>query len=70
MKIYFAGKEYKGVSERKKYLLGLRCRLVSFYNYEVLRYFNEIFKNNSKNSKEIIYNKNKKTKLKEEKDEI
>ena len=46
MKIYLAGKEYKGVLERRKYLLGVRYRLASFYNLEINRMLEELINEN------------------------
>jgi len=46
MKIYLAGKEYKGVGEREKFELGLRYRLSSFYELEFLRLLKELIDEN------------------------
>jgi len=42
MKIYFACKEYKGVLEKDKYLLGARNRLASLYLLEMLTLLKEL----------------------------
>jgi len=46
LRIYLAGKEYKGLREREKFDLGLRNRLSSFYQLEFLRLSEDLFNEN------------------------